>query len=155
VSEPLVLAIDQGTTNTKAIVVGTDGGVRAWSSVRVGTEFPQPGWVQSDAAEIWDSVRRVTADGLSRVSVGSAQSIGISNQRESVVAWERTTGSPLGPVISWQCGRTASLCAALREVGHGELVSERTGLVLDPMFAASKMAWLLDAIDDGADLEPH
>jgi glycerol kinase len=150
VTEPLVLAIDQGTTNTKAVVIGMDGAVRASSSVRVGIEFPVPGWVQSDAHDIWHSVLKVTAECLDHVPAGSVQSIGISNQRESVVAWDRTNGSPLGPVISWQCGRTASRCAELSEAGYGEMVRARTGLVLGPMFSASKMAWLLEAIEDGA-----
>ncbi len=146
---PVVLAVDQGTTNTKALVVGQDGETLAAASVRVGIEFPQPGWVQSDAGEIWDSVRSVIGDCLRNVPAGSVVGLGISNQRESVVAWERASGAPLGPVVSWQCGRGAARCAALGAAGHGELVAARTGLVLDPMFAATKMAWLLDAIDDG------
>jgi glycerol kinase len=149
VSSPLVLAIDQGTTNTKAMVVASDGDVRAWSSRRVGIEFPRPGWVQADANEIWATVQDVTADCLRQIPADTVQTVGLSNQRESVVAWDRATGAPLGPVISWQCGRTAAICAELRDDGHAELVSDRTGLVLDPMFSASKMAWLLDEIDRG------
>jgi glycerol kinase len=149
VTDELVLAVDQGTTNTKALVLGADGTVRAASSVRVGIEFPRPGWAQSDAQEIWDSVRQVIADCVEQVPAGAIRSIGISNQRESVVAWERASGAVLGPVVSWQCGRTADRCAELRAAGHEDTVRRHAGLVLDPMFAASKMAWLLDAIDGG------
>jgi glycerol kinase len=144
-TEPLVLAVDQGTTNTKAVVVGPDGGVRASASVRIGIEFPRPGWAQSDAREIWDSVRVVIDECLREVQASSVVAMGISNQRESVVAWDRQSGTPIGPAVSWQCGRGAPRCAELRQAGHDDLVRARTGLTLDPMFAASKMAWLLDA----------
>jgi glycerol kinase len=144
-TEPLVLAIDQGTTNTKAVVVGLDGSVRASASVRVGIEFPHPGWAQSDGVEIWESVRAVMSECLDQVAASSVVAIGIANQRESVVAWDRHSGTPVGPVVSWQCGRGASRCAELVQAGHAELVQARTGLMLDPMFSATKMAWLLDA----------
>jgi glycerol kinase len=144
-TEPLVLAVDQGTTNTKAVVVGPDGSVRATASVRIGIEFPRPGWAQSDALEIWNSVRVVIAECLHQVPARSVVAMGVSNQRETVVAWDRHTGTPVGPAVSWQCGRGAPRCAELRRAGHDDLVRARTGLTLDPMFAATKMAWLLDA----------
>lgn len=148
-SEPLVLAIDQGTTNTKALIVGTDGFVRALHTERVAIEFPRPGWAQSDPREIWRSVERVVAACLDDVARGSVLAIGIANQRESVVAWERATGEPLGPLVSWQCTRGVDLCAQLATPEAIELVRARTGLTLDPMFSASKMRWLLGHIDNG------
>ena len=145
----LILAIDQGTTNTKAILVSADGDIRAEESVRMSLTFPAPGWVESDGLAIWDSVRAVIERCLAQAGDTSVAAVAIANQRESVLAWDRKTGIPLGPCISWQCRRTAAYCDALRDQGHESRVRERTGLGLDPLFSASKARWLLDHIENG------
>jgi glycerol kinase len=141
-----ILAIDQGTTNTKAILVDPSTSEVATSGSRpVGISFPAPGWVEQDAEDLWQSTLGAVGDCLSGGVVPAG--IAISNQRESVVAWSRSTGAPLGPVLGWQDGRTTDLCASLtaRRPGTADLVRARTGLALDPMFSAPKMRWLLDA----------
>jgi glycerol kinase len=149
VTEQFVLAIDQGTTNTKALVLGADGQVYARHAQRVGLAFPRPGWAQSDPQEIWHSVRQVMDAALDGLPSRSVVAMGLSNQRESVVAWDRSTGEPLGPVVSWQDNRGADLCAQLQSPSTTTLVAARTGLALDPMFSAAKMRWLLDSIPEG------
>ncbi len=138
-----VLAIDQGTTNTKAILVDATGQVQARASTALSVHYPRPLWVEQDATAIWQSVLRCASEVL-----GTAQALpvalGISNQRESVVLWERATGEPLAPCVIWQCQRGNALVQTLKQPGVAEDVHRRTGLELDPMFSASKMAWLLD-----------
>jgi glycerol kinase len=148
----LVLAIDQGTTNTKACLVDRAGRVVASSSVPVPVSFPQPGWVESDGRALWTTVERAIDGCLARVpgSAGRIAAVGVANQRESVLVWDRATGAPVGPLVSWQCRRSAQLCERLRSEGAEALVASRTGLTLDPMFSASKARWLLDQVPDGA-----
>jgi glycerol kinase len=143
----MLLAIDQGTSATKAVVVGTDGAIRARGSAAVGQAHPQPGWVEQSPDAIWDSVRRAVADCLSSAPPPPIDAVGISNQRESLVLWERATGAALGPLLSWQDRRTAPHCARLRAGGAGGTVRGLSGLPLDPMFSALKAGWLLDAYD--------
>jgi glycerol kinase len=136
-----VIAIDAGTTGVRSRVVGrgrTDGP----SSYREFTQhFPEPGWVEHDATEIWEAVRTTLAD--VHPQAGDVAAIGITNQRETVLAWDRITGEPYGTAIVWQDRRTAGRCDELAAAGHLPLVRERTGLVLDPYFSASKIEWLL------------
>lgn len=149
-----VLAIDQGTTNTKAILAdAASGEVLASASRAVGISFPAPGWVEQDAAQLWHATAEAAVECLDVAGV-RPDGLALSNQRESVVAWSRSTGEPLGPVLGWQDARTAPWCAALAAgvPGVGDLVRSRTGLSLDPMFSAPKMRWLLDAaLAAGAD----
>jgi glycerol kinase len=146
ISEPFILAIDQGTTNTKAVLVDAAGRIRARASTALAVAYPQPSWVEQDAEAIWASVLRV----IEEVSAGIAKppvAIGVSNQRESVVLWERSTGKALGPCVIWQCQRGRTLVEQLKaEPGVGAEIHKRTGLTIDPMFSASKMRWLLDAV---------
>ena len=114
----MILAIDQGTTNTKAILVSAEGDTRAEGSVRMSLTFPVPGWVESDGLAIWQSVQAATERCLAQAGDASVVAVAIANQRESVLAWDRKTGKPLGPCISWQCRRTAAFCDALRDQGH-------------------------------------
>lgn len=148
-SKPYVLAIDQGSTNTKALLVGVDGELEGVSSAGVGSCFPRPGWVEHDAEELWRSVCSAVERALTKVPEPRVRAVGISNQRESVVVWERATGRPVGPVISWQCRRTADRCDRLREAPGAQSVRRKTGLPIDPTFSATKMAWLLDHVPDG------
>lgn len=148
-SRPLILAIDQGTTNSKAVLIAADCSVVASASERVPISFPRPGWVESDAVEVLHTVERAVAACLAQTPGEQALAIGISNQRESVVVWEAVTGVPLGPLVSWQCGRGVDHCAAVRAMGVEARVREISGLPLDPMFSASKLAWLLDSVPNG------
>jgi glycerol kinase len=149
-NDPLLLAIDQGTTNTKAILVDRRGTVVAQVARPMAIDYPQPGWVQQDAAAIWTAVRECIDEVLPAAGSPALAGIGISNQRESAVAWERDSGTPVGPAVTWQCRRSADLCDWLRGAGRATEVQERTGLPLDPGFTAGKWRWLLDEAADGA-----
>jgi glycerol kinase len=152
VPEALVLAIDQGTTNTKALLCATDGTVLARGSAGVGISFPAPGWVEQDAEQIWAATCAAVAECLAAAPGGAPTAVAVSNQRESVVVWSARTGEPLGPVLGWQDARTTADTEALVAAGHAETVRELTGLSLDPMFSAPKMRRLLDeAVTAGAD----
>ena len=141
----MILAIDQGTTGTTCIVFDADGrpAGRAYSEFE--QHFPRPGWVEHDADEIWEVTRRVAGEALDDAGVqGSALAgIGITNQRETVVAWDRSTGKPLHHALVWQDRRTAERCDELREAGHEDLFRERTGLVIDAYFSGTKIEWLV------------
>ena len=147
--EPLILAIDQGTTNTKAILVEPGGTIVAQAARSMDIEYPQPGWVQQDAAAIWATVRETVDEVLETAGSRALAGIGISNQRESGVAWERATGTPVGPAVTWQCRRSTELCDWLRGAGRAAEIQARTGLPLDPGFTAGKWRWLLDQAPDG------
>ena len=144
----LILAIDQGSSSTKALLVDRHGAVAASAAVAVGTQFPRPGWVEQSAAEIADSVRVAVRDCLVGQDPSRVAALGFSTQRESLLLWERSTGAAVGPLISWQDQRTAADCDALLRAGHADVVRERSGLPLDPMFSATKARWLLDHTGD-------
>ncbi len=146
-SSQTILAIDQGTTNTKAILVNDQREVVKRASRAQAVSYPRPAWVEQDPLLIWQNVQAVVAECAK--SDADIAAIGISNQRESVVAWERSSGQPLGPCVVWQCQRGAEICQSWKEAGLGELVRRRTGLKLDPMFSASKLRWLLDQVPSG------
>jgi len=139
-----VLSIDQGTTNTKALLLDQSGIIRARASRPLKISYPYPAWVEEDPGDIWASVLDAIDKCLTQVPGVSLSSIGISNQRESVMLWDRRTGQPLGPVITWQCRRTSSFCDELRARGLEKMLHERTGLTIDPLFSASKMRALLE-----------
>ncbi|MGD9815105.1 MAG: glycerol kinase GlpK [Hyphomonadaceae bacterium] len=140
-----ILAIDQGTTSTRAIVFDKDFAPKAVAQVELAQHYPQPGWVEHDAEEIWDATLKVCREAIAAVA-GAAQiaAIGITNQRETTVLWDRKTGAPVQRAIVWQDRRTADSCAALREAGHEPEVQAATGLLLDPYFSGTKIAWILD-----------
>lgn len=141
-----ILAIDQGTTNTKAVLVSTSGDIVARGSSAVGIEHPQPDWVEQNPSRIWESVLEAMAACLDEAPGIEVLAIGISNQRESVTVWDDETGQPLGPVVSWQCRRSAAACAELVAAGHAPRVQALTGLPIDPMFPGPKVRWLLDRL---------
>jgi glycerol kinase len=150
----LILAIDQGTTGSTCIVFDEQGKPcgRAYSEFE--QHFPRPGWVEHDAAEIWDVTRDVASKALADAGIGGEDlaGIGITNQRETVVAWDPDTGEPLHHALVWQDRRTAARCDELKDAGHEPLFRERTGLVLDPYFSGTKIEWLLKegGVDPGA-----
>jgi glycerol kinase len=152
----VILAIDQGTTGTTCIVFDGDGRIAGRAYSEFEQHFPRPGWVEHDAGEIWEVTREVARGALDDAGVeGSALAgIGITNQRETVVAWDRETGEPLHRAIVWQDRRTAGRCDELREAGHEELFRERTGLVIDAYFSGTKIEWLLreGGVDPSASL---
>ncbi|MFO0611279.1 MAG: glycerol kinase GlpK [Polyangiaceae bacterium] len=144
----LLLAIDQGTTGTTALVMDREGATLARHTVEFQQHFPEPGWVEHDAEEIWRSVERSVRAVLDRSGAGDRiAGIGITNQRETTLVWDRGTSQPIHRAIVWQDRRTAGVCAELRAEGKLELTREKTGLVLDPYFSGTKIQWLLDHVD--------
>src|SRR6202035_4728722 len=141
-----VLALDQGTTSSRAIVFDAAGEVRALAQRELRQIYPRPGWVEHDPEEIWESQRAVAAEALARsgLAAGEVAALGITNQRETTILWDRQTGRPIANAIVWQDRRTAPLCAELKTRGLEPLFRRRTGLVLDPYFSGTKIAWLLD-----------
>jgi glycerol kinase len=140
-----ILVIDAGTTSTRAMLFGADGSFGGSAQRELTQHYPRPGWVEHDAAEIWEK-SLACARAMVDKAGGAAKiaGIGITNQRETIVFWSRRTGAALGPAIVWQDRRTADLCAALKEQGHEAEVQAKTGLLLDPYFSATKIAWALE-----------
>jgi len=145
--QDLILAIDQGTTNTKAIVIDRDGKILARASVPMEIAFPHPAWVEQDPLAIWLSVQTVIDSCIGQIAPEKPAAIGISNQRETVLVWDRSNGRPLGPAVNWQCRRTADFCQQLRDQHLEPFLRERTGLTIDPLFSGSKARWLLKQIE--------
>jgi len=139
-----LLAIDQGTTSSRAIRFDLDGQALQESQREFAQHYPQPGWVEHDPEEIWQTTLDVTRDALGSDPVAA---IGIANQRETTLIWDRATGKPIYPAIVWQDRRTADRCAELQQDGAEALVRERTGLLLDPYFSGTKVAWILDHVE--------
>ena len=140
-----ILVLDEGTTSTRAMLFAQDGTLRGVEQADLVQHYPRSGWVEHDAGEIWEKTL-ACAQAMVEEAGGAARiaAIGITNQRETVVAWDKATGEPLSRAIVWQDRRTADFCAQLKEQGHEKMVRERTGLLLDPYFSGTKMRWLLD-----------
>jgi glycerol kinase len=149
----VILSLDEGTTGATAIAVGLDGDVRGKGYREITQHYPQPGWVEHDATEIWSAVQASARDALKSAGAEPAdvRAVGIANQRETLVLWDRRTLEPLAPAIVWQDRRTADECARLRQAGHEQRVRDITGLVLDPYFTATKLAWALEHVDGARD----
>lgn len=141
-----LLALDQGTTSSRAIVFDHHGQPVARAQQELVLHYPHPGWVETDARVLWEGQLAVARAALAGMAPQSIAAIGVTNQRETTVLWERATGAPLANAIVWQDRRTAAHCERLREAGHGPLVAARTGLVIDPYFSATKLAWLLEHV---------
>ena len=143
-----VLALDQGTTSSRSLLFDHAGTVVAQAQREFTQHFPRPGWVEHDALELWDSQRRTMSEVLRSANVKASElaAIGITNQRETTVVWDRASGAPVAPAIVWQDRRTAPLCEQLRAAGLEAEFSARTGLLLDPYFSGTKLAWLLDHV---------
>jgi glycerol kinase len=141
-----ILALDQGTTSSRALVVAADGSVVASAQREIAQHYPRPGWVEHDAEEIWATQLATATEAMARAGIAPDQvaGLGVTNQRETVVLWDRATGQPLAPAIVWQDRRTSGHCTRLREAGAEDRVRTLTGLVLDPYFSATKLAWLLE-----------
>ena len=145
-SVPSVLAIDQGTTGSTCLVVAADGRVLGRGYSEFTQHFPRPGWVEHDAMEIWEVTIRAAREALASATEADVCAVGITNQRETVILWDRETLQPVHNAIVWQDRRTAPLCRRLRDAGYEDEVRARTGLVLDPYFSGTKVTWLLDEL---------
>lgn len=147
---PLILALDQGTTSSRAILFDERGMIRGIAQKEFPQIFPKAGWVEHDPQQIWNSqidvARKVLSD--NRVKAADIAAIGITNQRETTLLWERSTGKPVHNAIVWQDRRTSGFCDELKRAGHGDLIRDKTGLVIDAYFSGSKLRWLLDNIPD-------
>ena len=146
IQTPLLLAIDQGTTSSRAILFDASGRPLQVAQKEFSQHYPRDGWVEHDPQDIWSSTLAVTQEVLSRAQ-GTLASIGITNQRETTMVWDRASGEPIYNAIVWQDRRTADTCEQLREAGHEVEVNARTGLLLDPYFCATKIAWILDHVE--------
>jgi len=145
---PYILALDQGTTSSRAIIFDQQGQVVAMAQKEFKQYYPQSGWVEHDAQEIWSSQLSVATEVVAKAGLkaSSIAAIGITNQRETAVVWEKSTGRPIHPAIVWQDRRTAGYCDDLKEKGYGDLIRQKTGLLIDAYFSASKINWILDNV---------
>jgi glycerol kinase len=146
--EQYILALDQGTTSSRAIVFDHYGQIRSVAQKEFTQIFPQPGWVEHDPNEIWSSQAGVAAEATAKMGINGTniKAIGITNQRETTIVWDRTTGEPVYNAIVWQDRRTAAFCDQLKNDGHVDLIRKKTGLVIDAYFSGSKIRWILDNV---------
>ena len=141
-----ILALDQGTTSSRAIAFDRSGNIAALSQQSLPQHYPQAGWVEHDPLEIWDTQRRAAAEVIARLPEGSVAGIGVTNQRETTILWDKATGQPVYNAIVWQCRRTAELCEELKRRGLEERIRSATGLLIDAYFSGSKIRWILDNV---------
>ncbi|UPQ85570.1 glycerol kinase GlpK [Ignavigranum ruoffiae] len=149
--EQYILTLDQGTTSSRALIINHQGQVMGMGQVEFPQYFPQEGWVEHDAEEIWQSIQAVIAEAFIHSSILPQQiaAIGITNQRETTVVWNRQTGKPVYPAIVWQSRQTAKLCQQYIDQGYQPMIQAKTGLIMDAYFSATKIRWILDHIQDG------
>ena len=143
-----ILALDQGTTSSRAIIFDISGNIKSISQQEFGQLFPEPGWVEHDPMEIWNTQLKVAKDVLSNCGISATDilAIGIANQRETVVVWDRFTGKPVYNAIVWQDRRTSPFCEYITASGLSDLITSKTGLVVDPYFSATKIRWILEEV---------
>ncbi|GLR20141.1 glycerol kinase GlpK [Portibacter lacus] len=153
-SEKYIISLDQGTTSSRAILFNHDGLIVSVEQEEFTQHFPKPGWVEHDANEIWNTQKKVLDDLIANnnISPSDVAAIGITNQRETTVVWNKNTGEPIHNAIVWQDRRTSKLCDELRAKGHSDMVSEKTGLVIDAYFSGTKINWLLDNVEGAREL---
>jgi len=148
-----ILSFDQGTTSSRAIIFNKTGSIIASAQKEFTQIFPQPGWVEHDANEIWSTQIGVAAEAVSKAGLGVKEiaAIGITNQRETTVVWDKTTGQPIHNAIVWQDRRTADYCDSLKAEGHADSIQQKTGLIIDAYFSATKLKWILDNVEGARD----
>ncbi|MDC8101996.1 glycerol kinase GlpK [Chryseobacterium rhizosphaerae] len=148
-NEKLILALDQGTTSSRAILFNHSGEIKYVAQKDFRQIFPTPGWVEHDPNEIWSSQISVAAETIAKAGISGLEvaAIGITNQRETTIVWDKETGEPIYNAIVWQDRRTSKYCDELKEQGHAEVIKEKTGLVLDAYFSATKLKWILDNVE--------
>ena len=146
-----ILAIDEGTTGTTSLLINSEGQVVSKAYQEVHPLYPQPGWVEQDAEELFQKAVAGAQDAIQKagIDISEVKGIGITNQRETTIVWDRHTGKPVSKAIVWQCRRTAAMCEELKQKGYEKMVREKTGLVIDAYFSATKLRWILDHIPDG------
>ena len=151
--EQYILALDQGTTSSRALLFNREGAIVASAQKEFKQFFPKPGWVEHDPEEIWAVQSGMAKEAMARLGVEAGQlaAIGITNQRETVVVWDRKTGKPIYPAIVWQDKRTAAYCDQLKMAGHQDMVRQKTGLVIDSYFSGTKVKWILDHVEGARD----
>ena len=144
----VIMALDQGTTSSRTVLVNPKGEIICQSSTPLDCHYPQAGWVEQDPLQIWETQKKTMLDVMQKtnLTIEDVVGLGITNQRETTVVWEKATGKPLAPAIVWQCRRSTEICEQLKAEGKESLIRKKTGLVLDPYFAASKMRWLLNEV---------
>ena len=147
--DQFILSLDQGTTSSRAIIFNKEGAIIAVAQKEFTQFFPQPGWVEHDANEIWSTQLGVAAEAISKagLTVENIAAIGITNQRETTVVWDRATGKPIYNAIVWQDRRTASFCDELKRKQLDKIIQQKTGLVIDAYFSATKVKWILDNVE--------
>ena len=144
----IIMALDQGTTSSRTILFDENGKIVAVANAPLVCHYPQSGWVEQVPEEIWSSQRQTIEAALAqaKLSMKDISAVGITNQRESTIAWNRKTGDAIGPAINWQCRRTADFCEELKAEGFDRILKNRTGLVTDPYFSGTKMRWILENV---------
>ena len=144
----LILALDQGTTSSRAIVFNHEGEIVSISQKPFEQIFPKPGWVEHDPNEIWSSQISVAAEVIAKVGISGKEvaAIGITNQRETTIVWDRETSEPIYNAIVWQDRRTSKYCDELKAAGHAKMIQNKTGLILDAYFSGTKVKWILDNV---------
>ena len=147
-AEKFVLALDQGTTSCRALLFDRSGRIGGIVQEEFTQRYPRPGWVEHDADEIWETQSRVMRSVGALVGGDRIAAVGITNQRETVVVWDRETGRPVHPAIVWQCRRSTAICDRLRSEGAEDMVRAKTGLLLDPYFSGTKLTWLFEEFPD-------
>ena len=150
-----VLALDEGTSSCRSIVFDSDGGMKGVAQTEFTQHFPRPGLVEHDANEIWEKQLGTAREAIAKAGIDASElaAIGITNQRETIVVWDRSTGEPIHRAIVWQDRRTSEFTEQLKAAGHEPDVQARTGLVLDPYFSGSKLKWILDNVAGYIQLE--
>ncbi len=145
-----LLACDEGTSSARSVLFDREGQVAASAQIELQSTFPNDGWVEQDANAIWEAQRQSITDALEQLgtTTSALHAVGITNQRETTLVWDRSTGKPVGPAITWQCRRTADQCVAINSSNDAEWISARTGLKIDPYFSATKLRWILDSDTD-------
>jgi len=151
--EKFILAFDQGTTSSRAIVFDKKGSIRSVAQKEFTQKFPKPGWVEHDANEIWSTQLGVAAEAITQagLNVKDIEAIGITNQRETTVVWDKQTGVPIYNAIVWQDRRTSTYCDDLKQQGHLQSIQLKTGLIIDAYFSATKLKWILDNVSGAGD----
>ena len=151
--QKLILALDQGTTSSRAILFNHSGAIVSVAQKEFKQIYPKPGWVEHDAEEIWSSQFSVMAEVLAKSNIKTIDvaAIGITNQRETTIVWDRETGKPVYNAIVWQDRRTADYCDSLKAAGHAPMIQQKTGLIIDAYFSATKLKWILDTVPGARD----
>ena len=147
--ENYMMALDAGTTSSRCILFNQKGEICSMAQQEFTQHFPKPGWVEHDPLEIWETQKKVMLQAMEKLQITAKQvaGIGITNQRETAILWEKESGRPICNAIVWQCRRTAKMCDELKEKGYEEMIRRKTGLPIDPYFSGTKIRWMLDSVE--------